>query len=184
MIPGKKFWRLAMLGALATGSSATVSQPSSGVSPGEVFAGFLAGHLDRFREEAPEASYLLGQADLNSDGIAEMLVYLDHPIWCGPHGCDTLIFTRDRRTGWRQLAELSIGAPPIRVLERRTRGWRDLSLYVRDSLAPGAQRALVFDGTTYSGPSRPLANEAQGRMVIAPDAPSQPLFRRRPPRPL
>lgn len=176
-----------LLAALAGLGSATVqAQPpvTAGVSVGEVFAGFLAGHLDRFRDDAPEATYQLGQADLNGDGIAEMLVYLNDPIWCGPHGCDLLIFTRTRRSGWRQLAEISVGAPPILVLERRSRGWRDLSLHVSDSLAPGAQRSLSFDGTTYAGPTRPLTRQGQGRLLLARDAPSQPLFSRRPARPL
>jgi hypothetical protein len=169
-----------LLAALAGLSSATApAQPTAGVSLGEIFAGFLAGHLDRFREEAPEATYQTGEADLNGDGIGERLVYLNDPIWCGPHGCDLLIFTRDRRSGWRQMAEISVGAPPILMLSHRTRGWHDLSLYISDSLAPGEQQALAFNGTTYAGPTRPLSYQGQGRPLILRDSPSEPLFRRR-----
>jgi hypothetical protein len=174
-----------LLAALAGLSSATApAQPTAGVSLGEIFAGFLAGHLDRFRDDAPEATYQSAEADLNGDGIGERLVYLNDPIWCGPHGCDLLIFTRDRRSGWRQLAEISVGAPPILMLEHRTRGWHDLSIYVSDSLAPGTQRALLFNGTTYAGPTRVLRYPGQGRLLITRDTPSQPLFRQRPARPL
>ncbi len=174
-----------LLAALVGLSSATApAQPTAGVSLGEIFAGFLAGHLDRFRDDAPAATYQSAEADLNGDGIGERLVYLNDPIWCGPHGCDLLIFTRDRRSGWRQMAEISAGAPPILMLERRTRGWRDLSLYVSDSLAPGAQRVLAYNGTTYAGPTRPLSDQGQGRLLITRDSPSEPLFRRRQTRPL
>ena len=157
------------------------SQPSAGASLSEVFAGFLAGHFAASRESAPDATYLQAWHDLNGDGRHEVLVYLNAPIWCGPHGCDLFIFT-PTRDGWRQAFDISIAAPPINVLERRTNGWNDLNVYVSTSLMPGEHTRLSYDGQNYVSSRRRLARPDDGRPLILRDMPSQPLFERRPTR--
>jgi len=157
------------------------SQPSAGVSLNESFAGFLAQHFAASRESAPDASYLEAWHDLNGDGREEVLVYMNAPIWCGPHSCDLFVFT-PTRDGWRLAFEISIAAPPISVLERRTNGWNDLNVYVSTSLMPGEQTRLSYDGQNYVSSRRRLAGPNDGRPLILRDTPSQPLFERRPTR--
>ena len=166
-----------LVGAIGILTTSTASMPqANGVSLLEVFHGFLVGHLARFRDDAPDARYQIASYDLDGDNRQEMLVYLQDPIWCGPHGCDLLIFTPTGRGAWRQVAELSAGATPVRVLQGRSRGWRDLSLYVRTSLMPGAQARFRFDGATYAASPRPLRDEV-GRTLIARESPGHDLFK-------
>lgn len=168
---------LRLIGALGLlAMSAAAMAQDRGVSIAEIFHGFLVRHLDRFRDDAPDARYQYGSFDLNGDGRQEVLVYLQDPIWCGPHGCDLLIFTPTGYGQWRQVAEISAGATPVRVLEGRTRGWRDLSLYVSTSLMPGEQRRLTFDGATYSSSPRPL-RRAIGRQLITRESSGHDLFK-------
>lgn len=166
--------RAVLVSLALAGAAPASSQPGAGVSMGEVFHGFLAGHLHAFREEAPQATYQSASYDLDGDGRAEWLVYLNAPIWCGPHSCDLMIFT-STRDGWRKLTEISMAGLPIRVLAQRTRGWRDLYVYVSTSLAPGRMQRLAFDGTTYVPSDRPVAAE-MGWPLIDRDARSDPLF--------
>ena len=175
---------LRLLGALGLLSMSTgAAAQAGGVSLLEIFHGFLVGHLSRFRDDAPDARYQYASYDLDGDGRQEALVYLEDPIWCGPHGCDLLIFTPTGNGQWRQVAEISTGAVPVRVLERRTRGWRDLSLYVRTSLMPGEQRRFTFDGSGYASSERPLRGEV-GRTLIGGESPGYDLFKPWPRRPL
>jgi hypothetical protein len=168
---------LRLLGALGLLSMSTASMAQAvGVSLSEVFHGFLVGHLERFRDSAPDARYQVGSYDLNGDNRLEMLVYLRDPIWCGPHGCDLLIFTPSGRGQWRQVAEIGAGATPVHVLEGRTRGWRDLSLYVSTSLMPGERRRFSYDGATYSDSPRPLRREV-GRPLITRQSAGHDLFK-------
>ena len=149
-----------------------------GASFNPIFHTFLQRHFANLREAAPEASYQAAWVDLNRNGTLEVLVYMNGPIWCGPHGCDLFIFTPDR-SSWRQVAEISVGRPPIRMLERRSNGWHDISLYVSTSLAPGDQSALSFDGQTYRPPAaRPAPRPDEGRLLIGVEGPSTPLFAR------
>ena len=166
-----------LVGAIGLLTASTASLPqANGVSLIEVFHGFLVGHLARFRDDAPDARYQFASHDLNGDNREEVLVYLQDPIWCGPHGCDLLIFTPTGRGAWRQFAELSAGATPVRILEGRSRGWRDLSLYVSSSLMPGTQERFAFDGATYSASRRPLRDEV-GRTLIARESRGHDLFK-------
>ncbi len=160
-------------------SAASTAQPAAGVSRSALFHGFLAQHFSGSRDEAPDASYDTAWYDLNGDGRPEVLVYLEAPIWCGPHGCDLLIFTADG-TSWRRIDEISAGRTPIRVLERRHRGWRDLSLYVSDSLAPGRQRILSFDGRRYQLVPGQGRGRDRGRLLIGTEGPGTPLFQAMP----
>jgi len=163
-----------MLIISSVGSAAT-AQPA-GISAHEAFRQFLAGHLAEFADEASEATFTMARYDLSNDGQPEVLVYLSHPIWCGPHSCDLLIFTPDGNAGWRRVAEIGLAARPVLALERRSHGWNDLSVHVRDSLMPGRQMSLHFDGRTYSGSARPLHRPDEGRLLLSIHDYGSPIF--------
>jgi hypothetical protein len=163
-------------------ASASAAVQADGVSPREVFAGFLAGHFAAFREEAPEATYRSAWVDLDGDGRQEVLVYMDGSLWCGPHSCDLFIFTPAREGGWRLLQELSVAKEPITLLATRSRGWRDLGFYYSTSLAPGERRALSYGRDGYRLSPRRLRPREEGRVLIG-DSEGEPLFGPQPSRP-
>lgn len=174
--------RLSLLLILASIGGAAAAQPA-GISVHEIFRQFLAGHLAAFADEAFDATFTMARYDLSNDGQPEVLVYLSHPIWCGPHSCDLLIFTPEGAGSWRRVAEISVAARPVLALERRTRGWNDLSVSVRDSLMPGRQMSLHFDGQTYSGSPRPLRRADEGRLLLSIHDNGSPIFQAPPSRP-
>lgn len=162
-----------LLGLVPTATQA--AQPTD-PSAAQAVGDFLARHFARFRESAPEATYRAAWHDLSGDGRPEVLVYLHDPIWCGPHGCDLFIFT-PHASGWRQVDEISVAAPPIRLLARRSRGWHDLSVYVRSSLMPGERRALAWDGRRYVPTPRRVRERDEVRALITLEGEGSPLFR-------
>jgi hypothetical protein len=81
---------------------------------------------------------------------------------------------------WRELAELTIVNAPVRLLNTRSRGWRDLAILVRGGGMDLPREArITFNGTTYwSNPSLAprLRGRVPGRVLIADDAESRRLF--------
>ncbi len=124
----------------------------------KVNAGRPVSHIDAF-------------VDLNEDGKNEALVYITDRDWCGTGGCNLLILTREGSSN-RIISEASITRPPIRVLERKSHGWRNISVWVvGGGIQPGYEAELRFDGKTYpgnpsGGPARRLRGKAAGRVVI------------------
>jgi len=134
------------------------------------------------RENYADTTYTAAFADLNGDGREEALVSLYSGLFCGSGGCALYIYTPDGAS-WRQLADLTIVNAPVRLLNTRTRGWRDLGVHVRGGGFEVPREARMrFDGTTYaSNPSMapPTRRGAQGRVLIADDTPSRRLFEER-----
>lgn len=105
---------------------------------------FLTGtlRLDRYRAAA---------ADLNGDGRPEVLAYAESAGQCGSGGCTLYILAR-QGSDWRVVSRLSVTHPPIRVLESKTRGWRDLAVRVAGGgIHAGYAVRLRFDGRRYPG---------------------------------
>jgi hypothetical protein len=131
------------------------------------------------RREWADTAYVSGFADLNGDGRDEALVSLHSGLFCGSGGCALYIYT-PAGASWREVAELTIVNAPVRLLDTRTRGWRDLAVHVRGGGMEIPHEARIrFDGRTYaSNPSLSprLRGRAPGRVLIADDAPARPLF--------
>lgn len=140
---------------------------------------FLQNTFADARAEWADTSYVSAFADLNGDGRNEALVSLYSGLFCGSGGCALYIYTPDGAS-WRQLAELTIVNAPVRLLATRSRGWRDLAVYVRGGGMDIPHEARIrFDGQTYaSNPSMAprIRGRAPGRVLIADDAESRPLF--------
>ena len=104
-------------------------------------------------------------ADLNDDGTPEAIVYLTSNDWCGSGGCTMLILARDADT-WRLLTKVAVTRPPIRVLARRSNGWRSLVVWVQGGgVQPGYEAELRFDGKTY--PTNPSTSPNRRSYGIA-----------------
>lgn len=137
--------------------------------------------IRRAHRRDPGLRYSRAYADLNGDGRREAIVYLTGSQVCGSGGCNLFIYTFRAGT-WHRIADLSVTWTPIRLLETRSQGWRDLGVFVAGGgVLPGYHALIPFDGRTYaSNPSRPPARElrrpVRGRLLISENDRRRPLF--------
>jgi hypothetical protein len=141
---------------------------------------FLQTRFQEDRANYPDTRYVSAWADLDGDGRPEAFVYLLSGAYCGSGGCNLMIFT-PRGSSWREVADMAVTNPPIRVLDSRTRGWNDISVFVAGGGSRGYAALLAFNGRSYPdnptvAPARRLRNVAQGRVLIRDDDRGQPLF--------
>ena len=122
-----------------------------------------------FSAPAEDLSLRTEWADVTGDGVADALVYVESPTWCGSGGCTLLVF--EAITGeadvaewgaFRPAAEISLMAGPVEVSPNATNGWSDLIVSGDD----GARVALQFDGETY--PVSPAGGIAMNADVVGP----------------
>ena len=166
---------LALAAALLLIPAAAFAQPAREQS----LHAFLQSAFADARTEWPDTTYVSAFADLNGDGRAEALVSLYSGLFCGSGGCALYIYT-PAGASWRQLAELTIVNAPVRLLGTSSRGWRDLAVQVRGGgMERPFEARIRFDGRSYaSNPSLApsVRGRAAGRVLIADDSPSRPLF--------
>jgi putative lipoprotein len=164
-----------LIAALAAGSSA-YAQPTRHAE----LHSFLQERFAEDRANYPDTRYVAGWADLNGDGRPEALVYMMSGNYCGSGGCALYIYTPEQGSFY-QHASMSVTNLPVRALNTRTQGWRDLSVAV----AGGGTRArtvLVPHGRiTYADnptvpPARTLRRDPPGTVVIGINARPRPLF--------
>ncbi len=153
----------------------------SQAQPDHGLRAYLQQHFREYRQLEPDARYVAGLADLNGDGRPEAVVQMLAASYCGSGGCGLHVFSF-RRGGWREISTLSITNAPIRVLNTRSHGWRDLSVRVSGGgIRRGYEAQLPFNGRTYPGnpsvpPARRLARRVPGRVLIAANDRGRPLF--------
>ena len=141
---------------------------------------FLQARFAEVRAEDPDAGYDSAFADLNGDGRAEALVYMGSAIFCGSTGCDLFAFTPTAE-GWRQVAEISMGRPPVRRLNSRSRGWNDLTMLVTGDLDGPYEERVSFNGEEYryhpfTRPARDGHPPAAGEVVLSGEGEGRRLF--------
>ena len=151
------------------------AQPSAG---DQSLRAYLQTRFHDDRENYPDARYVAAWADLNADGRPEALVYLLSGAYCGSGGCNLMIFTPEGRS-WRQVADMSVTNPPIRLLATSSYGWRDLAVTVAGGGARRHEALIAFNGRTY--PRNPsvlgaLRRPLPGRVLITDDDRGRPLF--------
>ncbi len=127
---------------------------------------FLGTYLWRaYREDEPpiRLTYLVAAADLNDDDADELLVYLNSDGFCGSGGCTLLILT-PRGNSYRVITRATIVRLPVRALDTRSNGWRNLAVRVQGGgILEGYEAELRYDGASYpSNPSMPPARRLQG----------------------
>jgi len=98
--------------------------------------------------------------DLNGDGIADALVLLRDPDWCGTGGC-TLLVMRGGKRGYSTVSASTVTELPIRVAPERVHGWKTLVVHS----AGRGEVSMRFDGKRYpANPSLlPVASATQLR---------------------
>jgi putative lipoprotein len=168
--------RIVLTSLLAVLASAAAAQPSRDA----VLHTFLQERFAEDRTGFPDTRYAHGWVDLNGDGRQEALVYMMSGNYCGSGGCTLYIYTPEQNSFY-QHGSMSVTNLPVRALNSRTRGWRDLSV----SISGGGTRArtvLVPHGRiTYAdnptvAPARTLPRDPPGDVVIGVNARPRPLF--------
>jgi hypothetical protein len=125
--------------------------------------------------------YIAKFVQLRDGSRQEVIVYLMGSDWCGTGGCDTLILVPEN-SSYTIVAEIGIVHPPIRVLDTKSHGWRDIGVWVAGGdIQPGYETRLRFDGTGYPGnptvpPAEPLAARTKGTIAISGDETGKRLY--------
>ena len=167
--------RLFFAVALATIAAPAAAQPSRNAD----LHAFLQERFADERTNDPGLRYASGWADLNGDGRPEAFVYMMSANACGSGGCDLYIYTPEQGSFY-QAAHTSVTNPPVRVLNSRTGGWRDIAVAVSGGGARARSVLLAHQGGTYPGnpttDGRDLRGTPAGQVVIAAADRGRPLF--------
>jgi hypothetical protein len=94
-----------------------------------------------------ELRYSAATAVLHDD-IKGVVVHLSGRSYCASAGCGALLLEPDGVT-FRVITELSITGLPIRVLQSRTNGWRDITVLATGVGISAHRVVLKYDGHTY-----------------------------------
>lgn len=117
-------------------------------------------------------------ADLNGDRRDEAIVLVSGRGWCGTGGCNLWIL-RPVSGGWRMVGQTSTVNAPIRLLDSRSDGWRDIGLIERFDANARAEAIWSFDRGRYGYGAERVADIRQrrtGRIVINTNDSGRPLF--------
>jgi hypothetical protein len=137
---------------------------------------FLRQYLgpDSYPSRSKPTRYFARFVDLNGGGSNQVIVYLMNGGWCGSGGCTALILAPEK-SSYRAVTRLTITWPPIRVLETKSHGWRDIGVWVEGGgIRPGYEAVLRFDGKHYPenpsvAPAKRLDKEVAGTVVVPKD---------------
>ncbi|WDA41911.1 hypothetical protein [Erythrobacter sp. BLCC-B19] len=116
------------------------------------------------------SAYKSASADLNGDGVDEIILRADAPEWCGSGGCTLFVLEKAGST-FRLVSRTTVTQLPIRLLDTKTNGWRDLSVGAHGGGVMEARNAqLRFDGNAYPGnptipPATPIS-QPSGTILI------------------
>ena len=114
------------------------------------------------RQIAEVPNYRAARADLDADGVDDLLMLLDDPNWCGDGGCSLLVFHGDADAGYRLVTETTVTHAPIAVGAQRHNGWHDLLVGVGGDGTQAGTVALQFNGEGYPRNPTLLAMLAEG----------------------
>jgi hypothetical protein len=143
------------------------------------FTLFLQNYIGTPDEETKKTEYAAVFVDLKDDGTNEAIVYLSSDGWCGTGGCTMLILAPEGKS-YRVVTKVPAVRLPIRVLDAKSNGWRDIGIVARKSgVEPLYEAILSFDGKSYrisvsaAGESN---GKPQGKIVMPATAKAKPLY--------
>jgi len=129
-------------------------------------------------EEVKNIRYYYNKIDLNGDGIPEVFVYLVGPYVCGTGGCSGVIFKQENGE-YKVLSRFSLVRNPVIISNTKTKGYRDIIMYVAGGGIENFYALVKYDGTTY--PSNPSiepkvkpGTKVDGVAIIADDISKNP----------
>ena len=125
--------------------------------------------------------YLFAFVDLAGAGKRQAIVYLTDRGWCGSSGCTMLVLTQEG-SSYRVITRIPAVKLPIRVLQAKSHGWYDLSVWIQGGgIMRGYEEAVQFDGKDYIEESSEAAEERpihhmKGKVVLSFKDKDQPLY--------
>lgn len=110
----------------------------------------------------------------------QAVVYLTGTDWCGTGGC-TLLVLAPWGSSYKVLSRIPAVRPPIRVLESKSNGWHDLSVWTSGGgIQRGYEGIVRFDGKNYSrvadSPGGQHAAEMKGKTILSSKDKEVPLY--------
>lgn len=79
----------------------------------------------------PTIRFSYSEANLDTDPVPEVVVYLTGRRYCGTSGCTMLILKRNASNSFNLITKLTLVNLPIFVLATSTNGWQDLGVWMR-----------------------------------------------------
>jgi hypothetical protein len=140
-------------------------------SPGDALQKALEKYVGR-HSEPDDTYYSFSFVHLRNSNSAEAIVYLMGRAWCGSGGCTVLVLS-PVGSNYVVNSRLTVVQLPIRILNSRHNGWRDIAVRVQGGgIQPGHEARLRFNGTSYARnptvpPARPVTHPAQGAIAIS-----------------
>jgi hypothetical protein len=126
-------------------------------------------------------SYMFAFVDLAGDGKRQAIVYLTDQGWCGSSGCHMMVLTL-KGSSYKVVTMIPAVKLPIQVLESKSHGWRDLSVWIQGGgILRGYDEKVKFNGENYvkeglevdeEGPVRKL----KGKIVLSYNDSEVPLY--------
>lgn len=147
------------------------AQPSARASESSALRSFLRNYLRDPYIAQHTTRYFAASVNLTDKGGGQVIVYFLDQHSCGTGGCRTLILT-PQGSSYRVVTSITMGWPPIRLLDAKSYGWHDLGIWVQGGgIQPGYEADLAFDGKTYPSnpsvpPARRLLSMTPGTVVI------------------
>lgn len=154
--------------------TALAAPPALASDARRVVRDYIVSHYPRDDHPAGfDKTYRVVEADLNGDGVPEIVAYLSSQDFCGSGGCSLLTLQR-RPDGVKAVMSATITRPPVRMLSTASHGWRDIAVQVGGGGTRPHEVVLKFDGAAYPSnpslpPARPAKVGARGKVLIAKD---------------
>jgi hypothetical protein len=139
---------LTTLAVFGIGGPALAKQRSSEDAQ---FRRWLVHYLKSDRDDDDLQNLVYGYAlvDLNGDGRNESIVWARDGRICGTGGCDLQVFIHGK-SGWREFSSTTITRLPIKLLNQRHHGWRDLTAWAAGGgIKRPYEARLRFNGKEY-----------------------------------
>jgi len=122
--------------------------------------------------------YYYNKVDLNEDGKPEIFAYLVGSPVCGTGGCSAVIFKQENEQ-YTVLSKFTLVNNPVIISNSKTKGYRDIIMYVSGGGIESFSALIRYDGTTY--PSNPSiqpkvmpGTKVNGIAIIADDITKSP----------
>jgi hypothetical protein len=142
----KVLWAVALLHACLGAPALLLAD----AAPSEAVPGLKEFLQETLKDHAHEEARYSSATVVLHDEIKDILVYLSGNRYCGSGGCTALLLEPDG-AAFRIATKLTITRLPIRVLESRTNGWRDITVLVAGGGTSGHRVILKYNGHSYPG---------------------------------
>ncbi|MEG1254637.1 hypothetical protein [Clostridium sp.] len=129
-------------------------------------------------QDEDNVRYYYNKVDLNEDGNPEIFAYIIGSPVCGTGGCSAAIFKHTNEE-YTLLSKFTLVNNPVIINNSKTKGYKDIIMYVSGGGIESFFAWIKYDGTTYSSnpsiqPKVKPGTKLQGAAIIADDISKNP----------